>query len=220
MKSGKSNPKIRTKRRGSNNQQTEGKKNACAQRVAVTTEKTINNTKYKVAAYIICTLAILGSSAPFWHKFADKTSITSYFDFKNFYFFLYHFGTHFSLFTTSLFFLWVISFIPNSAKFIKKLITLSALVFMTISLYFLLWVFMPGKGFDFSKNYYGIVAAISSIVLTFALFKLTKASFSYIDNIINNIKYLTNIIRKLTSFIVITGKSHVTDKSKKKKVYL
>ena len=195
----------------------------------VTSEKKVNYTKYKVSTYIICALAIIGVAAPFFGRFADQTSTTPYLKFKNFSIFLYHFGLHFSLFTTSLFIFWIIGFIPNSAKSIKRLIAFCVSVFMSISLYFLIWVFIPlwSDAIDYPKNYYTIAIILFSISLTFTLFKLTKASFDYIDalnNIINNlaakVNDLKSKIRKLTSFIVFRGERHVPEGERKKKYIL
>ena len=197
--------------------------------------QTVNYTKYKASIYVICALAFLGSTAPFWHRFVDEDSTVSYLGYSNFSIFLYHFGVHFLSFTTSLFILWIIGFIPDSAKYIKKLVRGCASVFMAISLYFLLWVFMPdkfwrfmpGEGFDFPKIYYQIVLVFVSITLTYLLFNLTKASFDYIDalnNIINNlaakVNDLKSKIRKLTSFIVFRGERHVPEGERKKKYIL
>ena len=187
----------------SNNQKTEGKDKDFAPMTRKNAQKEINYTKYKISTYIICTLAIIGASAPFWHVFADKNSTTPYLGFNNFYIFLYHFGVYFSPFTISLFIIWIISFIPNSAKYIKKLARGCVSVFIAISLYFLIWVFMPlwSDAINYPRNYSRIVVALSSITLTFVLFKLTKASFSYFDGIIlslrNKISFLIKNIFEL-----------------------
>ena len=147
---------------------------------------TVNYIKYKTSTYIICALAIIGATAPFWHVFADNDSTISYLKFENFYLFLYHFGVHFSSFTTSLFIIWIINFIPNSVKSIKTSIRGCTLVFMAISLYYIGWLFITET--DYPENYYRIALVFVSITLTFVLFKLTKASFSYFDGIILSLK--------------------------------
>ena len=182
-------------------QQTEGKDKDSAPIIKKTAQ--INHTKYKATTYIFCILTIIGASAPFWHIFADEHSTVPYLGFKNFYIFLYNFGVHFTLFSFSLFILWLIGFIPNSAKYIKKLARGCVSVFIAISLYFLIWVFMPlwSNEINYPRNYSRIVVALSSITLTFLLFKLTKASFSYFDGIIlslrNKISFLIKNIFEL-----------------------
>ena len=184
----------------SNNKKMKGKNKDSVPMTEQIAQEENNYTKYKVSTYIICALAIIGATAPFWHRFTDEYSTIPYLKFKNFSIFLYQFGVHLSSFTTSLFFLWVIGFIPNSAKSIKRLIASSVLIFIAVSLYFLIWVFMPlwSDEINYPKSYSRIAVAISSITLTFLLFKLTKASFSYIDSL-NSIVFS---LRNKISFLI------------------
>ena len=192
-------------RNNNQHQQKVEEKNKDSALIKKTVTEDLNYTKYKLTTYIVCTLVLLGASVPFWHKFVDKNSTISYHGFKNFSNFLYHFGVHFYTLLLSLFFLWCTNFISNSVKFIKKLIRWCLLVFMAISSYFLLWVTLPvsenPEQFDFPKNYYRIALVFVSISLTFLLFKLTKASFNYLDNIIlslrNKISFLIKNIFEL-----------------------
>ena len=184
----------------SNGQQTEEKGKGSAPITGKNAQEEINYTKYKASTYIVCTLAIIGATAPFWHIFADKNSTTPYLKFNNFSIFLYQFGVHLSFFLFSLFVFWIISFIPNSAKSIKRLIAFCVSVFMAISFYYLIWVFIPlwSDAIDYPKNYYRIAVALSSITLTFTLFKLTKASFDHIDSL-NSIVFS---LRNKISFLI------------------
>ena len=201
-------PKNQNKTTKSNNQKMEGKEKDSVPIITVAAEEDVvetanYNAKYKITFYIMLVLTLIGASSSFWHIFANEDSIIPYFGFNNFSIFLYHFGVHFTLFSFSLFVLWLIGFIPNSAKYIKKLARGCISVFMSISLYFLLWVFIPlwnDATTDYPKNYYRIALAFVSITLTFLLFKLTKASFSYFDGVIK-IKSLKSIIRMLFGFI-------------------
>ena len=189
----------------SNNQKAKGKDKDFAPMTRKNAQEEINYTKYKVSTYIICALAFLGSTAPFWRKFVDEDSTIPYSGYDNFSIYLFHFGVHFYTLLLSLFFLWCTNFIPNSVKFIKKLIRWCLLVFMAISSCFLLWVIIPisenPEQFDFPKNYYRIALVFVSITLTLVLFKLTKASFSYFDGIIlslrNKISFLIKNIFEL-----------------------
>ena len=177
-----------------------------------------NIKKNKLTAYVIIALTFLGSTASFWHIFADKNSTISYFGFKNLEIFLYVIGNHLTLFFFSLFIFWVINFIPNSAKSIKSLIGWCVDIFMVISLYYIAWVFIPkGKDFDFPINYYRIFVAFTSIALTIVLFKLVKVSFNYLDVLTSKIDDLTSKIRELTSFIVLKGEKHIPEGENRKK---
>ena len=201
----KKETKNQNKAATSNNQKTKEKGKDSAPMTRKNAQEDINYAKYKVSTYIICTLVLLGASVPFWHRFVDENSTISYHGFENFSNFLYHFGVHFYTLLLSLFFLWCTNFISNSAKSIKKLIRWCLLVFMAISSYFLLWVTLPisenPEQFDYPKIYYQIALIFISISLTFTLFKLTKASFNYLDNIIlslrNKISFLIKSIFEL-----------------------
>ena len=80
---------------------------------------------------------------------------------------------------------------------------------------------MPINNFDYPEYYYRIAVALSSIILTFTLFKLIKASFNYWDNIVTKLRFNISRMIKLvfdlrTDFFLPMASMAINKKSVKK----
>lgn len=107
-------------------------------------------------------VAIIAATSPFWHIFYEKGASDGVFGFKTMRTFLYSFGTHFILFGCSLFFFWFISKVKSDDKNLIRVGNTVAGLFCSVSLYFLLFVFLPSNS-PYPKYVYQIAFIVASI---------------------------------------------------------
>ena len=167
--------------------------------------------------YFISLFMAISITSPFWGVFTNPNSTVKFLGFKNVDSFLYSFSNQFTLFSISLFSLWILNFINEKNKNIKKIATCIFGCFLAISIHYLLWIFLPLKDFHIIYNQGFLI--IGGILGAYLFYKLINITFYIISNLESNIKNLTSKIRNLTNFIVIKGKSHVNN-DKEKKSYI
>lgn len=144
--------------------------------------------KLQTISLVIGIMALLGATAPFWHIWADKTSVEKFVGFPNFRIFLYSFGNYFALFCLALFLFWVKNFIDPRYSSINKIINLVGGVFLAVSIYFLLWVFNPSQ--DFPKYIYNVAFGVAAVILTYGVYRLNQFIIHAIWQNKTNIKEL------------------------------
>lgn len=118
------------------------------------------------------TVALIGGTAPFWHIWADRGSTDEFMDFPNLRRFLSAFGTYFAFFCSSSFFFWIKNFIDPQYIKIIRIINVLGGTFLSISIYFLLWVFIPYS--DFPSYVYDIVFAIAAVFIAYGIYLLNR----------------------------------------------
>ncbi len=157
------------------------------------------NPKLSGFSKLIGVVVLLGATAPFWHIWFDQNSENKFLGFKNLSVFLSAFGTYFAFFCASSFFFWIKNFIDPQYKDVIKIINIIGGVFVSISVYFLLWVFNPHS--DFPSYVYHIVFVIIAVLIAYAMYLLNnfvaRVSFNKLQN-----------MRNLIGFIVRTRDKH------------
>lgn len=140
------------------------------------------------ATFIVGVLVLIGATAPFWHIWFDQKSTQKFMGFPSIRVFLYSFGTYFAYFCFSLFVLWVKNFIDPRYKKVIRVVNVVTGVFLAISIYFLLWVFLLYG--DFPKYVYTIAFAVIAVVITYAVYGLNRFVIRFVSHSRRTVKEL------------------------------
>ncbi len=184
----------------------------------------VEGTKLKILLVTILIGAVLGSAAPFIHmlfpvkaqekillekKYENKEITAEVFQkqsdilwekhqfigFTNFRRFLFAIGLPVALFFCSFLMMFITRFSENS--FVKKSGFFTSLSFQIISLFFILWTIYPfdSEKYDFGESTYFTLLIISSILLAFGFYFISKAlayrriETQYLVRLANNLKF-------------------------------
>ena len=158
------------------------------------TKKGINTTMSRLTAIIGLTV-LLGATAPFWHMWADKSSADEFIGFRNFRQFLYAFGIYFAFFCASSFFFWIKHFIDPQYQSVVKIINILGGIFVSISAYFLLWVFIPVS--DFPDYVYEIAFVLTAVFIAYGMYLLNRFVARIALNKLRNIKNLVGFMLRV-----------------------
>ncbi|WP_299676368.1 hypothetical protein [uncultured Tenacibaculum sp.] len=135
----------------------------------------------------LVSLLLVSASSPFWHIKFSKGMKDGIFGFSSLRSFLYSFGTHFILFGASIFFFWILHLIPNINKKVKKIKLIGFLgigLYCSVSIYYLLYVFIDTSNSPYPDYYYEIAFIFVSFLSSYIIFKV----FNFL-NYVNNVKY-------------------------------
>lgn len=129
---------------------------------------------------ILCLFFILfvSSTAPFWHIFFELGKQDGIFGFMTMRSFLYAFGVHFILFGFSIFMFWILQLIPDLSKkieTIKKIGNIGAFMYCSVSLYYLLFIFVDKKK-PYPDCYYEVASICFSLLSSFVIYKMFNFS--------------------------------------------
>ncbi len=130
--------------------------------------------KEKVNLLLIGVLILVSITSPFWHIFFERGASDGIFGFKSMRTFLYSFGTHFILFGCSLFLFWFIYLSLNLEKRLKRIGNLVAGLFLSVSIYYLLFIFIDTSNSPYPDSYYEIafsLGAIFSSIIIYLIFE-------------------------------------------------
>lgn len=127
---------------------------------------------------MIFLLVFLSSTSPFWHIKFEPGVKNGVFGFSSLRSFFYTFGTHFILFGASVFFMWILHLIPNVdelTKKVKKIGYIGVLIYCSVSIYYLLYVFIDTSNSPYPDSYYEFTFILLSMIgagLTYKVFRL------------------------------------------------
>ena len=99
------------------------------------------------------------------------------FGFKSMRSFLYAFGTHFILFGFSVFMFWVFQLIPSQDDLVKKIKRIGNLgisVYCSVSIYYLIYIFIDKSNSPYPDYYYEIGVIFVSLFATYVLYRIFK----------------------------------------------
>ena len=120
---------------------------------------------------LILLFSISAITSPFWHIFYERGADDGVFGFSSMRSFLYTFGSHYILFGASVFMFWLIGFIKDKGKFFNYFVSSIAILFSSVSLYYLVYIFIPSNS-PYLDYMYEICILACSIAISLAIFFL------------------------------------------------
>lgn len=128
-------------------------------------------TRDNIYLVLLIMFSLSAITAPFWHIFFEKGADDGLFGFSSTRSFLYTFGTHYILFGLSMFTFWVIGFIPDKNLSVKRLSYMINILFCSVALYYLFYVFIDSNS-PYPDYVYEIANITCSLFISFLIFKL------------------------------------------------
>ena len=143
---------------------------------------------FRLTTIIISVFLGISAFLLFSAEFFPEESTDKFIGFPNFHIFLFTLSPYLTIFSMSMFILWLSNFFDGEYIFIRKYATGISILFMSIGIYFLLWVFTVHD--DFPRYYYEIAFVVSGVFSAIVINKALNRMFLYIYKSELNVKNL------------------------------
>ena len=155
---------------------------------------------WRIELIVISILAFICITLPFWHIAFEEGAEDGIFGFTSMRAFLYSFGTHFTLFSCSVFLLLIINVFVDADKQLKTISNIIGGGFCSVSVYYLLFVFIT-RHKPFPDYAYEIAFISTSILASIVIVKIFKLQFKLRKKIIEDRKASKAFINTALNFI-------------------